>query len=394
MKKRSFITLLLVIISLAQTAQADIICLKNGNAIKGIVVQETGDIVKLEAFLGAKITFNKQDIAYVQIWDKQKNQALREKWLKEKKERQAAELARQEFEAEQRSKGLVKYGDRWVSKAEDDKLKTREYINKVLNQKVARGEIVAAGRRKRTNLARFLLAKVNWRNRQTEHFIIYYEDLMQSKRVADQAEYFYEKIIYDLNFEESVNWGEKCEVFIIASKKKWQEYLSGFIDVTNTVGGFIPGSGEKEIFLCALSLPYLSVTFPHELTHLIFREFAQSRYIPLWLDEGLAVYESGLIGYANEMLHQKVKEANHIPISKLVKLRDYPKDKHEMQLFYAQAETTVELLITQHGRQRFSRFCQILISEQSFDQALNTVYGDIYDDQKEFKGAWIRYVLR
>jgi hypothetical protein len=375
------------------TVSADVVCLKNGNIIEGIILKDTDKILELEVFLNAKITFTSQDIAYVKRWDDVKNKALKDKWLREKKEREEAERARQEFEAQQRAKGLVKYRGEWITQSEAEKIKTREYVEEALKKRVDGEKIVDSGR-KRTDVASVLLVKGNWKNRQTEHFIVYYEDIMQSKLVADRAEYFYEKIIYDLNYEKLIYWPEKCEIFIIPSEEKWQEYMQEFVKRFDHIGGFVPRTGEKEIYLCAISLPYLSITFPHELTHLIFYEFAKGEYIPLWLNEGLAMYESGLIGYADELLHKKVKETKHIPLQELVEMKNYPATKEEMETFYAQAEKTVEFLITQHGRRKFSRFCQFLISGQKFTRALNLVYGDKYYNIDEFKRAWIQYVLK
>ncbi len=394
MKIYIYLVIVLWMVCGAHQAGADLICLKNGNIIEGIIVQNTVKILELEVFLGAKITFSKQDIAYLKKWEKEKNQELRKKWLEDRKAREEAELARQKFEVEQKAKGLVKHRGKWVELSEKDKLQTREFINQVLREKVDRGEIVKSGRRQRSEIARSLLAKGSWQYRQTEHFIVYYEDLIQSKIVADRAEYYYEKIAYDLDYNKIIYWPQKCEVFIVPDEEKWEEYMGEHVERFDHIGGFVPRTGEKEIFLCTLSLPYLSVTFPHELTHLIFAEFAKDEEIPLWLNEGLAIYESGLIGYADEMLREEVKEAKHIPLREMVEMKDYPKTKEEMQLYYAQAEKTVEFLITQHGRKKFSRLSQMLISGQSFVQALNFAYGDIYYSQDEFKRAWIKYVLR
>ena len=394
MKKLLFWMVVLGISCWVSLARADIVALKNGNVIEGIIVKETDEILEVEVFLGAKITFAKQDIAYLKKWNEQANQGLREKWLKDKEERKKAELARQEFEAKQRARGLVKYQGEWIPETEKNRLKTRGYIDDVLRKKEEQGGIIESGRKERTEIARALLAKGSWRNRQTEHFIVYYEDIIQSKIVADRAEYYYEKISYDLDYEKTIYWPEKCEVFIVPSEEKWQEYMEEFVQRFDHIGGFVPRTGEKEIYLCALSLPYLSVTFPHELTHLIFQGFAKAEEIPLWLNEGLAIYESGLIGYADEMLRDKVKEAEHIPIKEMVEMKDYPQTREGMKLYYAQAEKIVEFLITQHGRKKFSRFCQLLISAQSFAEALDFVYGGKYYNQDEFNHAWIKYVLR
>ena len=378
----------------AGAAGADVICLTNGNIIEGIVVRDTGKVLEMEVFLGAKITFTQQDVAYVKRWDDAENQALREKWLEDRKEREQAELTRQRFEVEQKAKGLVKYRGKWISEEKKDEVKVREYIDEVLMAKIQRGEIAESKRKGRTDIARALLARGNWRYRQTQHFIVYYEDVIQSKIVADRAEYYYEKIAYDLNYEKTIYWPDKCEVFIVPTEEKWQQYMSDLVQRFDHVGGFVPRTGEKEIYLCALSLPYLSVTFPHELTHLIFGEFARGGNIPLWLNEGLAIYESGLIGYADEMLRDKVKEAKHIPLKEMVEMRDYPETKEGMELYYAQAEKTVEFLITQHGRRKFSRLCQLLISGRAFVQSLDLVYGDKYYSQDEFRRSWIKYVLK
>ena len=263
MKKIVFFAIILGIISWSLAAQADVVCLKNGNILEGVVVRETDKIVELEVFLGAKITFTEQDIAYVKKWDAEKNEALRKKWLGDREERERAELDRQQFEMGQKEKGLVKYRGQWIPQAEEDQLKTREYIDTVLREKIDRGEIVRAERRKRTEIARALLARGNWRYRQTEHFIIYYEDIMQSKIVAGRTEYHYEKIAYDLAYDQTIYWPQKCEVFIVPSKEKWQEYMQEFLQRFDHIGGFVPRTGEKKYFsahyLCLIfRLPFLT----------------------------------------------------------------------------------------------------------------------------------------
>lgn len=391
---KRFVFFLIVLSCLAHQASADEVCLKNGNVLEGIITRDTDKLIELEVFLGAKISFTQEDVAYLKRWEEEDNQALRDQWLADREERKKAELARQEFEAGQKDKGLVKYRGKWVEESEKDKLKSQEFVDQVLRSKVERGEILKSGSRVRTEIARALLAKASWRYRQTEHFIIYFEDVLQSKMVADRAEYYYEKIAYDLDYEQSIYWPQKCEVFIVSSEEKWAEYMKQFMQRFDHIGGFVPRTGEKEVYLCAISLPYLSVTFPHELTHLIFREFAQGEDIPLWLNEGLAIYESGVFGYADKLLRDKLKENKHIPVKKIVGLKAYPRTKEEIQLFYAQAEKIVGFLVSQHGRKKFSRLCRLLISGRSFARSLDLVYGAKYYNFDEFNRAWIRYVLK
>ncbi|MFC1698710.1 peptidase MA family metallohydrolase [Candidatus Omnitrophota bacterium] len=394
MPKNLFILVITISLCWPGASQADEVGLSNGNVLTGIVIKETEDAVGLEVSIGASITFSKQDVAYIKRWDQEQNQELTELWQREREERSQAELARQKFEARQKARGLVKYRGKWIAETDKKKMETKEYIDSVLKAKLERGEIAQSTDSGRTKVARTILTRGNWHYRTTEHFIVYYEDLMQSKIVADRAEYYYEKIAYDLDYDKSIYWPQKCEVFIIPSEEKWEEYMRGLVRRFDHIGGFVPSTGEKEIYLCTLSLPYLSVTFPHELTHLIFAEFAGGAAIPLWLNEGLAIYESGLIGYADEMLREKVKQAEHMPLKDMLESEDYPQSEEGMKLYYAQAEKTVEFLITQHGRKRFSRLCRLLFGGQSFAKALNLAYGDVYYNQDEFQRAWIKYILK
>ena len=211
--RKTLILLMVGLISWLQAAEADLICLKNANVLEGVIVKETDSALELEVFLGAKITFNKQDIAYIEKWSKEENLALVEKWLEDREERKEAELARQEFESQQKEKGLVKYKGKWISKPEKDKIKTREYVDEVLKAKVDRGEIVESRRERRTDISRALLAKGAWRHRQTEHFIVYYEDVIQSKIVADKAENIWGSLSNNLTISEVL--------FLLREKKKF-----------------------------------------------------------------------------------------------------------------------------------------------------------------------------
>lgn len=392
MKQWVFFGVLLVTGGWLSTAAADVICLKNENIIEGIILQETDEGIELEVFPESKITFSKEDVAFVKRWEEEKNLTLRKKWLDDQKEREEAERARQEFEREQRAKGLVKYGGKWIPEAEKERLEAGRYIEETLSRKEDEGAIVE--RRTRTELARTLLAQEEWHYRETEHFVVYYQDLEQAKVVSDRAEYHYEKIFYDLTYEEAGEWKEKCEVFILPNQDKWRKYVERAGKEYAFIGGFVSRSGEKEIYLCAISLPYLSVSFPHELTHLIFYEFAEGADIPLWLNEGLAIYESGIIGYDDKTLQQRIKEVSYIPLKEMLNMQDYPRGKEEMELFYAQAQKAVEFLLTQYGRRKFGQFCRALIAGKPFAGGLRLVYEEQFKDTLEFEQAWIKYILK
>lgn len=229
--------------------------------------------------------------------------------------------------------------------------------------------------------------------RETEHFSIFYENAAQAKIVSDKAEYYFEKITYDLSYEEEIDWDVKCQVYIVEDSAKWKYFLEDIGFNADLVGGFVPNYAEKEMFLCALSDAYLAVTFPHELTHLIFKEIAGKSTIPLWLNEGLANYEASVTSISNELLIQHIKQGGHILLGDLLRMTGYPEGKRIRELFYAQSEKLVEFLIVQQGRKKFRKFCELILKDKSFNDALFSVYGEDFTDIEDFNIKLVEYIV-
>ncbi len=156
----------------------------------------------------------------------------------------------------------------------------------------------------------------------------------------------------------------------------------------------MPNYDEREMFLCALSDAYLSVTFPHELTHLIFREIANRSTIPLWLNEGLANYEASLTSVSNELLVRYITKGRHILLGDLLRMTDYPEGKEIRELFYAQSQKLVAFLITQHGRKKFRRFCELILKDRSFKDSLLSAYKGDFKDLEDFNIKLVEYIVK
>jgi hypothetical protein len=183
-------------------------------------------------------------------------------------------------------------------------------------------------------------------------------------------------------------------VFVVETTDKWKEFLKSIGFNADLVGGFVPNYGEAEMFLCALSDGYLALTFPHELTHLIFRELAGKKTIPLWLNEGLANYEANVTSISNELLTKNIKQGTHILLGDLLRIASYPEGKNARELFYAQSEKLVEFLITQCGREKFRKFCDFILKDKSFKDALTSVYSKDFKDLEDFNIKLVEYIVK
>jgi len=386
---------ILMILFFSQQIFADIVYLKNGNRLRGIITKETDKSVELKINPGAKVTFSKDDVKSIDIETEEQHVKLEKEWGLGSNKAEVKEMSKDIFEEEQLKKGLVKYKDRWVTPEDKERLQVAGLArdaDKGADEK--RFSLKDDKNITRSNIAKKLLSKGNWFLRESEHFSIFYRDLGQAKIVGDKAEYYFEKIVYDLGYEKDLKWDKKCQVFIVESTDKWKDFLKGIGFNTDLIGGFVPNYGEKEMFLCAISDGYLALTFPHELTHLIFKDIAGKNTIPLWLNEGLANYEANLTSISNELLTKNIKQGTHILLGDLLRISAYPEGKDARELFYAQSEKLVEFLITQCGREKFRKFCDLILKDKAFKDVISTIYAKDFKDIEDFNIKLVEYIIK
>jgi len=394
MVKKIIISIVFALLFFSQEIFADTVYLKNGNRVRGIVTRETEKSVEIKINPGAKVTFSMSDVKIIERESAEQHAKLEEEWETGRNRADVTEISKGAFEEEQLEKGLVKYKDRWMTPEEKERFQTTSLArdsDKSSNEKRVslKDDNIA-----RSNIGKKLLAKGNWFLRESEHFSIFYRDLNQAKIISDKAEYYFEKIIYDLGYEKDLKWDKKCQVFIVENVEKWKDFLKSIGFNAELIGGFVPNYGETEMFLCAISDGYLAITFPHELTHLILKEVAGKSVIPLWLNEGLANYEASVTSVSGELLTKSIKQGTHILLGDLLRMAAYPEGKEARELFYAQSEKLVEFLITQCGREKFRKFCDFILKDKSFKDAVANVYVKDFKDIEDFNIKLVEYIVK
>ncbi|MFC1620982.1 peptidase MA family metallohydrolase [Candidatus Omnitrophota bacterium] len=369
---------------------ADTIHLKNGNKVSGIIAKEDDDNVQIKINIGAIVTFSQEDIKNIERDSGDAHVEMKKSWENEKSEREVADV---DTEAK-KEKGLVEYEGKWITPEERERLQAASIAGGVKKEEKKRRFSFDDDKEKRSDFATKLLRKGKWFLKETEHFSIFYTDLAQAKIVSDKAEYYFEKIVYDLGYEDRIKWRTKCQVYIVESIDQWKSFLKKIGFNPELVGGFVPNYKEREMFLCVLSDGYLAVTFPHELTHLIFRDIADKSTIPLWLNEGLANYEASVTSISNDLLVKYIKEGTHVLLGDLLRIGTYPEGKKMRELFYAQSEKLVEFLITQQGRKKFRRFCDLILKDRSFKDSLFMAYKGDFEDLEDFNIKLVEYIVK
>jgi hypothetical protein len=373
---------------------ADTIYLKNGNKITGIITKESDKSIEIKINIGAIVTFSQEDIDRIEKDSPEARNKIEERWGIDKNQGEASGMESDIFEEEQIKKGLVKYNGKWMSAEEKERLQSSDLAKSGQRMDNDKRFLNKDDKSQRSAIARKLIAKGNWFVRESNNFNVFYRDSSQAKLIADKAEYYFEKISYDLGYEKELKWDKKCQVYIVEHIDKWKDFLKEIGYNAELVGGFVPNYTDKEMFLCAMSEAYLALTFPHELTHLILKEIAGKKNVPLWLNEGLANYEANVTSISNELLVKSIKDGKHILLGDLLSMGIYPEGKEMRELFYAQSEKLVEFLVTNYGRQKFRKFCDLILRDKSFKDILSAGYDKDFKNIEDFNIKLVEYIVK
>jgi hypothetical protein len=114
----------------------------------------------------------------------------------------------------------------------------------------------------------------------------------------------------------------------------------------------------------------------HELTHLVVHQATFSPYgqLPLWLDEGLAMYnECGLDPSLCSDLEETILEHELISVRSLCS--PFSAYTEKAYLSYAESYSLVEYLLSNYGYDKMLELLSVLKQGKTYDDALTEVYG-------------------
>lgn len=228
------------------------------------------------------------------------------------------------------------------------------------------------------------------------HFIVYHDDRSFANKVSWKAEYYYKRILRHFSIDGFRPWedDDKCTIYIFNDRNDYVKYSgapvwSGACQRDNPPRIYIYKGNQKELS------NLINNILPHEMTHAIFHELMPRKYIPLWLDEGMAQYEEKNWGggQMQDYLSKYVKDGSHIELNRLFSFSSYPSDQVELFLFYAQSASIIEYLRKRQISSLFGKFLLKIRHGKSVEQALReTYYPKFNGGIPEFEKYWIKYV--
>jgi len=234
-----------------------------------------------------------------------------------------------------------------------------------------------------------------WNISKSDHFIVYYKNASQDdiSKVVSNVEGSYSEIASNLGFTRFNFWlwENRAKIYVYDNAKDY--HLS-----TGTPQWSAGGTqmARKTIATYPGAQGFFERVLPHEMGHIIFREFVgfTNLAVPLWLDEGVAMYQEKNKGiYSYSYLRQAMGQGNFMNIYQLSVCNIAScSDQKKVQLYYIESLSIVTYLITEFGRDRFVIFCQNLRDKADLERAIASAYN--FSNLKELDSAWQAYIKK
>ena len=232
-----------------------------------------------------------------------------------------------------------------------------------------------------------------WSQEKSTHFIVYYKEAKENfvRQVTDKAEDYYKSIADNLGFTrfDFWLWDKRAKIYIYNDAEDYQAKTG-----KPAWSGGVAHYQEKVIETYPWAQGFMQSLLPHELGHIIFREFIGSQSnVPTWLDEGVAMYQESLKRQQfKSKLRQAIEDKELMDLSNLSQLNvNFVADKKIVELYYNEALSVVDYLMETFGKDNFVRLCHALKERKTFDQAINEAYR-VFKDTSDLNKAWLRHI--
>jgi hypothetical protein len=234
------------------------------------------------------------------------------------------------------------------------------------------------------------LSEEKWWVKKSTHFIVYYKQQPYPgfiEKFINKAESYYRSILETLGFRrfDFWTWDNRCKIYLESTHN---DYIEGGLRPVWSRGHV---NIQKRVIRSYINKDLLDTILPHEMAHLIFREFVgYKRRLPLWLDEGVATLmeeenREKRLATAKDL----VKSGVFLTIDKLTQIT-HGTLITPPTIFYAQASSLVDFLLQAYGKRRFLDFCRCLRDKDDWERCLLESYR--VSDFSQLNKKWLDFL--
>jgi len=234
----------------------------------------------------------------------------------------------------------------------------------------------------------------SWQQMKGQYFVVYYradvpEDFVQMTMDTSQEEF--KRVTDNLGITNNEEWALEKQVKIYIYSDK-DDFVKNGGQATWAHG--VAFAQAKTIKLYPDPQGFFDTLLPHELGHIIFRDYiGYTASVPLWFEEGVAIYQEKAkrLG-AKKQVKETIENGQFIPLSQLSGVRLYKNSKDQVvDLFYAESASAIYYMITELGEQEFYMLCRELKNNTPFTAALHKTYLR-FKGIDELNQAWVDYL--
>jgi len=240
----------------------------------------------------------------------------------------------------------------------------------------------ASGHRSETSPAsiKFDDLRYDWNSLTSDQIALYWHQGDQSfaQELMDAAHSALQRLASDTG----VSLEQVVSIYIYANS---EELRGALIFPYEWTGGIaFPDFSTIAIGIAPYDLAWGKRTTAHELAHMVVYQAIFSPFgdIPVWLDEGLAVYTEGeLRSDFRSHLDDAISEDELISVRSLAS--SFPTDPDEARLSYAESYSLVVFLLDNYGQGKILELLDVFKQGSGYDDALIQVYGFDMDGLNE-----------
>ncbi|MBD3385937.1 hypothetical protein GF407_13555 [candidate division KSB1 bacterium] len=210
-------------------------------------------------------------------------------------------------------------------------------------------------------------------------------DSLYAKQTLNHCQILYQEIAYDLQVEQK----DTVKVIIAANRDQFRSYLRG--DPPNWAEAFAFPAVNTILLKSPRwnrSETSVKITLAHEILHVVLHKVIGNRYIPRWLDEGLALFYSRDVKWKTMTALSKAVFTNSlIPLRELDDVISFHRFKAE--LAYQQSFSVVEYILKTYDIDAIQKILTGLRNNENMDKIFLHATGSNF---AAFEKEWQNYV--
>lgn len=229
-----------------------------------------------------------------------------------------------------------------------------------------------------------------WQTKKSQHFIIYYQGARDNfvDDLMSAAENYYNGIVDELGFRrmDFWSWENRAKIYLYNDSA---DYLK---DTHSTSWSGAQVSIKKRTINTFIGQQnFLDSILPHEMTHMIFREYiGLKKVLPLWIDEGVACsQEKNSLRQRMSASKNLIDQDTYLEFSRLFDV--YSATLIVPDIFYAQSASVVVFLLNKYGKDSFLDFSRKLRDGIQWEKALLDTYH--FASVEEMQTAWKDFMM-